>query len=676
MNNDSRSSITTGANNTNISRSRRGRGGFGGSRSGITATQNFGYNLNVPLNEKVAVGGDVTFNHSDNLVTSESVRENYLQGTTFQNFTNRNSQRENYDGNVRLEMEYKPDTVNTIIFQPSFGFSRSFSNSNSDYLYLNENDSTSWGVTNNQGDGLEYNAGMTVIFSRKLAKPGRNITTRISSRFSESDDDGLNISEKYTADGDPILVNQRSDNTSSSTNLGLRISYVEPLGQSRTHFLETALSFNSNFRSSNRELFDRDANGDYAVKNEEYSNEFNNRFFRETLDMNYRFVQPNYNLTLGFSAEPSQTYSTRIYANGSEIPLKNEVFNIAPAMRFQYNFGRRQYARVEYRGRTNQPSINQMQPVKNNTNLMNETVGNPTLNPSFNHYLRLMYSSTNTENLSSISLGVSGNAIKDDLTNNSINTLDGKRYVQTINSTKIPYNLNAYLMYNLPFLKKFNFSTNSSFGVRQQYGFNSRRVDTDGSNIEELLLNNFKKENITNTIRYDVSENISFRFTHNIIDFGLRGRLQYSYTKSNLNDKPSETYDWTSSLNFGLRPTKNFSLGSDIDFTKQTGYANFNPSQWLWNATAEYTAFKGKGIFGLRVVDLLRQRQNINQNVGDNFVEFSKSNSLSSYFILSFTYRISHFKGMSAADRENFENSNRRGFGGPDRGRGGGRGGW
>lgn len=661
MNGDTRSSVTAGANNTNTARSRRGRGGFGGGRSGITATQNLGYNINTPLSKQLIVGGDVTFNHSDNLVLSESQRENYLQDATYQNNSNRMSNRENYQGNLRLEMEWKPDTMNSFIIQPNIGFNRSFSRSTSDYLYLKENDSTSWGNTKNSGDGLDRDAGITFIYNRKLAKPGRTFTTRLNTNMSASDDNGMNYSRKITNDS-TILIDQRSDNTSNNFNFGLRLSYVEPLGTSRKHFLETSLSFNGNIRNSVRDLFDQDVNGNYIVKNNEYSNEFSNRFFRETLDLNYRYVMPAYNLTLGFSAEPSQTYSTTIYGDNTGVPIKNEVVNLAPAARFQYNFGKRNFARLEYRGRTEQSSISQMQPVKNNTDLMNETVGNPALNPAFNHNLRLMYSNYNAETFSSYSVGVFGNATKDNLTSNSIYDNTGKRYIQTVNSKEIPYNLNAFFMYNQPFLKKFNFSNNTSFGTRQQYGYTSKNVNAADINLNNLLIGD-----LSSTIRYNAAENISMSFTHEIVDVALRGGLGYSYSKNNFNKKASETYDWTSALNFGLRPTKTLTFTTDLNFTKQNGYADFNPSQWIWNASLDLTAFKAKGVFSLKVFDILRQQQNINQNVGDNFVEFSKSNALPSYFLVSFTYKINKFKGGNSQDRENLENMNRMG---PGMGRG------
>ncbi len=665
MNEDTRSSITAGANNTNTSRSRRGRGGFGGSRSGITATQNLGYNINTPLSEKLIVGGDVTFNHSDNLVTSENRRENYLQGLTYQNNSNRISNRENYEGNLRLEMEWKPDSMNSIIIQPNIGFNRSFSSGLSDYLYLQENDSTSWGNTNNSGDGLDINGGLTVIYNRKMAKPGRTFTTRVNTNMSQSDDNGMNYSQKFTPDS-VITVDQRSDNRSNSINFGVRMSYVEPLGSSKSHFLETALSFNSNLRNSARDLFDKDLANQYTLKNTEYSNEFSNRFFRESLDLNYRFVQPKYNLTLGITAEPSQTYSTTIYGDGEEISLDNHVFNVAPAARFQYNFGQRNFARLEYRGRTNQPSISQMQPVKNNTDLMNETVGNPMLNPSFNHNLRLMYSNYNSETFRSFSFGLFGNATKDNLATNSIYDETGKRYIQTVNSKEIPYNLNSYFMYNQPFLKKFNFSNNTNFGVRQQYGYTSKNVNIDNINLENLILGD-----LSSTIRYNASENLSVSYTHQIVDVALRGGLSYSYTKNNFNDKLSETYDWTSALNLGLRPNENLTFTTDMNYTKQTGYGDFNPSQWLWNASVDVNTFKGKGVVSLRVYDILRQRQNIIQTVGENFVEYSRTNALPAYFLVSFTYKISRFNGVNNQERQNLENMNRRG---PGTGGGQGRG--
>lgn len=660
MDGDSRSTITAGANNTNTSRSRRGRGGFGGQTSGITETQNLGYNLNKPLSEKLTIGGDVTFNHSDNLQTSESHRENYLEAGTYTTNSNNTSKRNNYESNLRLEAEWKPDTMNTVVFQPTMGFSRSFSNSNSDYLYLMEKDSTSWGKTNNTGNGFDLNAGLNVIYSHKFAKRGRTLTTNINTRISQSDDGGFNNSQKYTVDS-VMLVDQRSATKSNQYNLGARLSYVEPLWNNR-HFLETALSFNSVLTNSSRDLFNKDANGNYNVFNADYSNDFKNIFLREALELNYRYIEQNYNLTLGVKAEPSQTSSTIIYGDGTGRPITNNVVNFAPSARFQYNFAKRKFARLDYDGRTQQPSINQMQPVKNNTDLMNETVGNPDLNPAFQHNLRLMFSNYNTENLSSLNMGIRGSLTKDALASNSIYDQTGKRFIQTVNSKELPYNLNIFTMYSIPFLKKFNFGNQAFFGIQQQYGYTSKNVNSTIIDVSNLPLGD-----LSSTRGYNASENMSLSYTQDVVDVSLRGGLRYSNSQNNFNKNVAQTYDWSGTLNVGLRPTKSLTFTTDLSYTKQNGYSTFNPSQWLWNAGVDMTAFKGKGVFSFKAFDILRQRQNVNQTVGDNYIQYSKTNALPSYFLVSFTYKINKFNGGSDQDRQDLENMNHRG---PGMGRG------
>ena len=235
--------------------------------------------------------------------------------------------------------------------------------------------------------------------------------------------------------------------------------------------LEAVLAFSTNSQKSNKDQFASTDTTSFSRKDAEeytdtvsdYSNNFTNRFFRETLEMNYRYTDTNYSLTLGMRAEPSQTYSETVYGNGDIRDVSNEVFNFAPNGRFQYNFGRKEFMRFDYRGNTRQPSVSQMQPVKNNDDLMRETVGNPGLNPSFTHDMRLMYSTFNDSTFSSFSTWISGNFTKDQLVTNRIYDSSGKQYTQTVNLDKIPVSFNGNVMFNTPIIQKrlhFNTSTN------------------------------------------------------------------------------------------------------------------------------------------------------------------------------------------------------------------------
>ncbi|MFV0470747.1 MAG: outer membrane beta-barrel protein [Paludibacteraceae bacterium] len=657
MNDDTRSTITGGANNINTSRSRRGRGGFGGGQNaGITATQNLGYNINTPLNDKMTIGGDVTYNHSENTQISDNNRDSYTSGKTYTNTSHNESGRNNHETNLRLEAEWKPDTLNTVIFQPNIGYSRYFSNSSSNYEYLVADTTTSFGESENNSDGYSINGGINVIYSHKFkSKKGRTLTANLNTSFSQSTSDGFNFSEKTTTDS-LQTVDQRNHNNSTRNNVGFRISYVEPIWKSQ-HFLETVVSANRSASNSVRNLFDKDvATTKYTLLDTDYSNEFENTFYREAFELNYRYYQQNYNLMLGMKMEPSQTYSTTFYGDSPGISLENKVINFAPSAQFRYNFGKRQFARMDYRGRTNQPSISQMQPVKNNTDLMNETVGNAKLNPAFEHSLRLMYSTYSEKTFSSFNIGVMGNATKDDLTSNSIYDETGKRYIQTVNADKIPYSANFFTMFNTPIIqKKLQFNIRGNWGIRQQYGYTSKNVSLDNIDIDALI-----KGELSDTKRQNAGGQISLTYTHDIFDLGLRGGMSYSKTTNNLNSRNSETYNWSWSPNLVVRPTNALTLSTDLNFEALNGYSTFNQNQWLWNASLDWSILKKKGVLSLKVNDILHQRLNVTQTVGDNYVQYSSFNALQTYFLVGFSYKISKFSGSSSNPAENDMRNSRR----------------
>lgn len=655
MNGESRSTLTAGANNTNSARSGRGRGGFGGGQnSGIATTQNFGYNINFPLNKKLVVGGDVSFNHSNNVQQSETNKESYLKDQTYLTNSTNNSNRGNYETNLRFEIEWKPDSLNTFVFQPTMGYTRNLSNNTSKYVYYADNDTTSWGHSANNSSGNEFNGGFNLIYSRKFKeKKGRALTTNINTNFSENNSAGQNYSERNTLINKTI-VDQRNENSSARNNFGARISYVEPLWKNK-HFLETVVSVNSTLSNSTRNLFDKDANGDYNLLNSEYSNSFDNQFYKESLEMNYRFYQQDFNFMFGVKLEPSQTYSTLKYGNKPDTTLNNNVVNFAPSAQFKYNFNKKQYARIDYRGRTSQPSISQMQPVKNNTDLMNETVGNPSLNPSFTHNIRVMYSTYSQKKFSSFNIGLNGEITKDNLTTNSIYDQTGKRYIQTINSKLNPYYASFFTMFNTPIIqKRLQFNTNGSVGFRQQYGYTSKNVTTGEIDINNLILGD-----LSDTKRVNASEEMSLTFTHDLFDLGTKGGFKYSKSTNNLNPKQSETYDWSFSPNLVVRPTEALTFSTDLNYITLRGYSNFNQDQWLWNASLDWSLMRRRGVLSLRVNDILHQQLNIRQTVGENYIQYSKFNALQTYFLVSFSLKIAKFGGRNKQD-DKMENPDER----------------
>lgn len=642
MNGNSQTSVNAAANNLNNTRSTRGRGGWGGgANAGVTTSQNIGVNNNTTVNDKLQIGGDVTFNHADNLSNTETSRESYLAQTKYDDWANTNSTNDKYDYNMRLEAQLKVDTLNTFIFQPTLNYNTSDFTTNKLYSYLTDNDSTSWGNSNNFGNGNSLAGSLNVIYNHKFtSKPGRSLTANVNIGFSQSNNDSYNISDKYTPDS-LTSVNQKALSKSNKFNYSMRVSYVEPLWNSK-NMIETAVSFNSTNTSSTKDQYGFDTqNNDYSIYNSDYSNTFENIFYNESIELNYRYTDTNYKIMLGLNGQPSQTNNIRTYGNGLVSDTTYGVFNIAPTARLQYNFGKKKFARIDYRGKTNQPSITQMQPVKNNDDLMAETVGNPSLDPSFTHSLRLMYSSFNSDKFSSFNTFLTADATQDALVQNKIYDSTLKQYSQTVNSAKIPVNFMWNIMYTTPLIqKKLHFSTSTNTRYGSQYSYISKGIDIDDIDVSHLMLGDLSK-----TQSYSASEELSLTFSNDYLELGVRGNVGYSDMFNNLQNTETETWNWTGRGNMVIQFPYSFTLSSDISYSNRSGYADFDQSEIIWNASIDKTMFKNKGTFSLKANDILHQRLNIIQTIGDNYVQYSKYNTLPTYFILSFTYKLNKFGG-------------------------------
>lgn len=646
MDGDNQSTITAGGNNANTTRSGRGRGAFG-NNSGITTMQNIGYNINSIINPKLKIGGYASFNHTFNETINNSSKESYLIDSTYINKSALTSHNENYSANLRMELEWKPDSVNTFLFQPNINYNQSFSDSQNNYTNLADTSRTSWGNTSNVGNGTSLVGSLGVIYSHKFnSKKGRTFTANLQTSVSQNDNGSFNYSKNNTR-ADSTIVDQHTLNHSNGYGESLTMSFVEPLWNLK-NFLETSVTFKNSNNTSDKNQYNKDLSGNYTQLDSVYSNNFTNNFYSETLELNYRYVNKTLNVMMGMKGEPSQTYSYTEYSNGAARDVNNKVFNYSPTARLQYNFGKKKFLRIDYRGQTNQPSVSQLQPVKNNSNPMNMTIGNPALNPAFNNSIRMMFSTFNDSTFASINAFLTAQTTRNALVANSIYDTTGKQYSQTVNAAEDPYSIFGNVMFNIPLIqKRLHFNTNTSFGLNQVYGYSSRGLNANTLNSDSIPLGN-----LSSTHRYNAGEMISLTFTNDLLEIGVRGSLKYSNTVNNLSPTIAITKDWSGGGNVMFHLPYNVGIGSDINYTTQQGYSAIAQNQLIWNASIDKTIFNNLGVVALKVVDILHQQKNIIQTIGDNYIQYNTYNTLPTYFLLSFTYKINQFKGAkNPADR-------------------------
>ncbi|MDE6134070.1 MAG: outer membrane beta-barrel family protein, partial [Muribaculaceae bacterium] len=86
-------------------------------------------------------------------------------------------------------------------------------------------------------------------------------------------------------------------------------------------------------------------------------------------------------------------------------------------------------------------------------------------------------------------------------------------------------------------------------------------------------------------------------------------------------------------------------LNTDLNYSATSGYAQgYDTKTWMWNATVSYQFLRNKAAtISLKAYDLLGQRSNVRRSWTANYTMDSRYNSLTRYFMVSFSYKFNTF---------------------------------
>ena len=617
-----------------------------GNQDGITTSGMGGFNFNTQLSKTFKLGGNVRYGSTNNDVLSKVRTQNMLsRGNTFENendTTNNYSQNFNMD----LRMEWTPDTLTRIIFRPSVGVYENSRDEISNFFTTNEeNDSINKGDSKYSSDGNGQNIGGRLEVSRQLGKTGRVLSLQLRGQLNNADNDGSNLSNTYYFGSKPDdIIDQKFTNTSNSKSWQSFLSYVEPIGHN--NFIQLAYNYQQNFSKSNKDTRTKDDLGNYTVMDSTYSKRLENDFINQSVEMNFKANRGKYDYMFGFSMQPFNSNSKTYKGDSLYNNLSNHGINYAPTAQFNYRWSRQNNLRIRYSGITSQPSITQLSPVKDVSDPLNLTYGNPDLKPSFSHQLNIRYMNFMPQQKSNINFfGNASYTLNDIVSSTSTNVSTGQKET-TYKNINGNWNANGRLMLNLP-IKKTNFSVFSL---------------SSGSYTHS---NGFSNNEINLSQRTGLGQGLGIDFRSAIMDFGVRGNINYNNIQNSLTGQQGQEYfNYNASVNTSLYLPYDFSIDSDLSYNTNSGYSTgFEQEALIWNASIQKQLFKQRnGTLRFKIYDILQQRSNINRSATSNYITDTTANTLTSYFIVHFVYRFNIFKnGASQNDM-----MPRRGFdGGP-----------
>jgi len=653
INNEEQFSAIGGANNTNrqnfsgrnIVNFSGGGGGRPGAGAGVTVNFSGGGSGETDANaqgiaDTYSIGGNYSnlFNSKKtefnaNLSVSDVTRnnnsfsktQNLTPGNAFNRDSKSNSIAGNKQQNFASTIDHKVTDNFSFRFTPSLGLQQTTNYSeDSTQTYLTNGNLLNSNTTISSSASDAVNAASTLLLRKKFAKKGRTLSSTITQSFNRSNSTGNQFTEQLSylnnkLTNDSILDQQnirKGENTSYSANL----IYTEPLGKKSLLEFNTYLS--KSIGSSSRRIFDRnDATDTYDLLNTRLTNEFNSEYTYSGGGMSYRSNQKKYNFSTGVSLQKAVLDGENISA---KTKLSQSFQDILPNATFRYNFSQTKNLNVDYRTSTNQPSITQLQPVLDQSNINRQSIGNPDLKRSYVHNLNVRFFS------SKILAGKSFfSTLNASTTNNSIVNYDSVLPNRTILTR--PVNVNgAY---------RINGSMNYGFGIKKlksrlSFGLNAG------------LNNNISYANgILNTIvTKSTGPSMSYSYiVDDVIDINLTARYSFSNTNNAVNPTLNTNFltkvfgaDMTNYLPF------NIVLNQSFNYAINTGRAEgFNTAIPIWNASFSKFFMKNKRAeIKMSAFDLLNKNIGISRNVSQNQIVDRSYNVISQYFMLTFTYSL------------------------------------
>jgi hypothetical protein len=548
-----------------------------------------------------------------------------------------------------MRVTWNVDDKNSLIFLPRMTLQSNTADSymNAENL-LEGNNLLSMSETGYDSDLSGYNYSSSLIYRHRFERTGRTISTNLSANFNNNQ--GLYyldaLSDYFAGEGDAgqgeqalsDFLKQKSDSETINRTLSSNLTYTEPLGEKgllqATYNISQAVNENDRITNS----WNPDA-GSYRDLEAGLSNRLSSNYLTHRGALGYRHSGGKYNLTLEMGYQHASLTGNQEFPYAFELP-KRDFQNFLPGVMLTYDVERGKNLRFNYRTSTSPPSVTQLQEVVDNSNPMLLSSGNPDLDHSYSHFFMSRYNATNTEKSTNFIAAVFGNISRDYIGNSTIiartdTTLangyvlkKGSQFSQPVNLDGFS-NIRSHISYGFPlrFIKS-NLSLTSGLAWIRQPG----------------LIND--RANIANTYSTSGGFILSSNISPNI-DFSASYTASYNMVENTLQPQLDNNYfSQTSGTRFSFIFLNSWVFRSDVSHLMYRGLGDdFNQDYILWNMNFGKKLFNNNlGEVTLSVFDLLDQNKNIIRNVSDLYFEDLRTNQLTRFFMLTFTYNLRNFR--------------------------------
>ncbi len=573
--------------------------------------------------DKNSVNGSYRFNRLGTTNEGSTLVQNILPDfLTYTNtFSNTRALTQQHAANGKYE--WKLDSLASLKFivASNYRTNENIGSTNSEYLdSLKQPINTSSRVNDNQSNRKQLDN--QLVYKQMFNKKNRLLMTTL--RYGLVNDEGeglLNTSINYYKDGmvDSIAnVDQMKILDGNSETMGSKFTWNEPLSTKWNLILD--YGFNRNKSKSERNTFEKDFNDKYEILNKDFSNNFELTATSNSASTIFRYTSTKLKFAIGSGISSVNLKLKDIDSSNNK---SYNFLNFTPQAQINYNIKQQTGLRFNYRGSTRQPSINQLQPLRDNNDPLNVFIGNPDLKVGFNHNINAGYNQYKVLSSKYMYINASYNIIQNAITNNSTIDAQGKRVIYPVNVDG-NRNWNFYSSWN-----KGNGQKKPRYGF-QVHGNGGRNINFINN---EKSINNFNTFNAYLTFGYEFPDKYSIN---------IRPGLGYVASKSSLRPNLDNNYfTYGGSMDGYIMLPGKIELNNNLNFDLRQKIQAFDQNINIirWNAEIFRKIFKDKsGKIGIIANDILNQNKGFTRSINSNFVTDEQFQRISRYFLVKFEW--------------------------------------
>ena len=624
-----------------------------GAGQGVNATKSLGVDFARDYS-KLSIGGDVRYGYTDREGISDQTTERFLGNTSTYNSSQSTSRRKREEVRANFRLEWKLDSMTSVIFRPTLTWSDTKNNTGSASRTYSDaspyvaGDPTKQGVnykvggSNSDGNALQTSG--NIQLTRRLNKKGRNVSVFGSYGYNNSNTDTYSLNNiKYFTEDSTSLQNRYVDNNSHGYNYQLGFSYSEPVFNAR--YLQFRYSYNYQYNKLDKLTYTSANDSLYTGYSNEaeasLGNGYYNKYATHQIGLSLRTIRKNYQYNVGFTLEPQSSQTFTYYGlNAKDKPLKQNVLNYSPNFEYRYRFSNMKQLRITYRGQSSAPSVSNLQAIIDNTDSLNIQYGNPNLKPSYTNTLRVMFNNFMQSSQSSI-MGML------DFENTQNGTTSQMTYITKTGGT-VSHIVNVNGNWNANGRMGFNTSLTSDNAVTMntftsasysdQVGYTSVNDSTGSKAYSE----NFILGDKSTTHNLSLGQTLKLGYRNDWLDFNVSGGATYGKVNNNKQANSNrETWDYTLGNDLNITFPWSVFLTSDLNYTIRQGYSgSSDKNSCLWNAQLTKSFLKNNSAsLQFKINDILHQQTNISRTVTAQTMSDTRYNTLGSYCTLSFIWK-------------------------------------